>query len=111
MLYWQVWYGGQVVYEDDATLLTAITEQWVYPIMNRKDLDIVRGRYHMPLLFLVPHTRLSNLIQAVETMTPPLVITAEVLGMYYTSRVKPYIFNSCIINCVWIQALKESLLL
>lgn len=77
-----------MVSEDDATLLTAITEQWVYPIMNRKDLDIVRGRYHMPLVFLVPHTRLSNLVQAVETMYPPLVLTAEILGMYYTSKVK-----------------------
>ena len=77
-----------MVNEDDATLVTAITEQWVYPIMNRKDLDIVRGRYHMPLVFLVPHTRLSNLVQAVETMSPPLVITAEILGMYYTARVR-----------------------
>ena len=76
-----------MVNEDDATLLTAITEHWIYPIMNRKDLDIVRGRYHMPLMFLVPHTRLSNLVQAVETMSPPLVLTAEILGMYYTARV------------------------
>ena len=90
-----------MVYEDDATLLTTITEQWVYPIMNRKDLVIVRQINHVPLLFLVWHILLSNLIQAVETMTPPPVITAEVLGMYYTSRVKPYILiNSCIINCV-----------
>ena len=89
-----------MVNEDDATLVTAITEQWVYPIMNRKDLDIVRGRYHMPLVFLVPHTRLSNLVQAVETMSPPLVLTAEVLGMYYTARVSYirtfYILESCI---------------
>jgi len=88
------------VNEDDATLLTAITEQWVYPIMNRKDLDIVRGRYHMPLVFLVPHTRLSNLVQAVETMSPPLILTAEVLGMYYTSKVK----HSMLINTVYCTA-------
>ena len=83
-----------MVNEDDATLVTAITEQWVYPIMNRKDLDIVRGRYHMPLVFLVPHTRLSNLVQAVETMSPPLVLTAEVLGMYYTARVSTFYIGS-----------------
>ena len=43
---------GQVVHEDDATLLTAITEQWVYPIMNHKDLDIVHGKLYsyFPLL-------------------------------------------------------------
>ena len=83
-----------MVNEDDATLITAITEQWVYPIMNRKDLDIVRGRYHMPLVFLVPHTHLSNLVQAVETMSPPLVLTAEVLGMYYTARVSTFYIGS-----------------
>ena len=76
-----------MVNEDDTILLTAITEQWVYPIMSRKDIDVVRGRYHMPLIFLAPHTRLSTLVQAVESMSPPLVLTAEMLGMFYTSKV------------------------
>jgi len=85
-----------VVNEDDIILLTAITEHWVYPIMSRKDLDVVRGRYHMPLIFLAPHTRLSTLVQAVESMSPPLVLTAEMLGMFYTSKVCMLYTSRCL---------------
>ncbi len=45
------------------------------------------GLYHIPGAFYTPNTRAPNLIQAIESTTPPLVPSAELYGIHFTPEV------------------------
>ena len=80
----QVFYGSAVTDSTDAFVFGALTEHWVHPGGPRRE----QGRYHISSQFFVPNTRLGALVQAVEGASPPLVFTAELCGLYYTSVVR-----------------------
>ena len=76
----QVFYGSAVTNPTDFFLLGVLTEHWLHPGGPKRE----SGRYHISSQFFVPNTRLAALVQAVESSTPPLVLTAEICGLHYS---------------------------
>ena len=79
-----MYYGSLVTNPVDATVLSALVEHWVHVGGgSRRE----QGRYHTPSVFFTPGTRLGILLQAVETASPPLVLTSDLCGLYYNKVV------------------------
>ena len=81
--FYQVIYGSAITDPTSAATFAALTDHWIHTGGPKKE----AGRYHIPALFFTPGTRLSTLLQAVEAAYPPLVLTAELCGLYYSSMV------------------------
>ena len=79
----QVFYGSIITDPVDLSALAALTEHWIHPGGSRRE----SGRYHISSQFFIPDTRLSVLLQVVESAVPPLVFTAELCGLYNTPLV------------------------
>lgn len=76
----QVIYGAAITDPTSASIFAALTEHWIHTGGPKKEM----GRYHLPVVFFTPGTRLNGLLQAVENASPPLVQTAELCGLYYS---------------------------
>ena len=97
-VYSQVIYGSALTDPTSASTLSALTDHWIHTGGPRKE----AGRYHIPAQFFTPGTRLSGLLQAVETAHPPLVPTPDLCGLYYSTMVG---LSSMCINMVGVSAL------
>ncbi len=73
-------YGASLTDPTSASIFNALVEHWIHTGGPKKEM----GRYHIPAIFFTPGSRLSGLLQAVETTSPPLVLTAEICGLYYS---------------------------
>lgn len=71
-------YGAAITDPISAATFVALTEYWIHTGGPKRE----PGRYHTPSAFFAPGTRLSTLVQAVESAHPPLVLTAELCGLY-----------------------------
>lgn len=83
MVCFQVIYGAALTDPTSASTLSALTEHWIHTGGPKKE----AGRYHIPSLFFTPGTRKSLLVQAVENAYPPLVLIAELCGLYHSAVV------------------------
>jgi len=83
-LIWQVIYGSAIIDPTSLTVLSALVDHWMHTGGPKREI----GRYHTPQQFFVPMTKLNALLQAVETANPPLVLTAELCGLYFTPIVR-----------------------
>ena len=79
-LIWQVIYGSAIIDPTSLNVLSALVDHWIHTGGPKREV----GRYHIPQQFFIPTTKLNALVQAVETANPPLVLTAELCGLYFS---------------------------
>lgn len=98
----QVIYGAAITDPISVTTFVALTDYWIHTGGPKRE----PGRYHTPPSFFAPGTRLSTLVQVVENANPPLVLTAELCGLYnspiVSDKAKGYVIwkldrSSCVI--------------
>ncbi len=80
----QVLYGSAIVDATSLNVLSSLVDHWMHTGGPKREI----GRYHIPQSFFVPFTKMSALVQAVESASPPLVLTAELCGLYFSPIVR-----------------------
>ena len=51
------------------------------------------GVYHTPAAFFTPGTRLAVLCNAVDSATPPPLLSAELCGLHFSSEVHFFVYK------------------